>query len=116
MKRLVLTAVFRVATIVLSDVEAVFADEHGRCPERLIIDFKVPVSTREVAIELFSRAFPSDKGFPPFDEKELRGPYLDDPAVPPGTYSYFGWYGHGAEAVGGLLYPDGRLVQRGYCK
>jgi len=92
------------------------AEEKDSCPEKLIVNYKQQVTNRETASELFTKTFPAEKGFPPFDEKMLIGPYSKDPSVPTGSYSYFGWYGYNEKKVGGLLYPDGRLVQRGYCK
>ena len=92
------------------------ADDKVICPETLLFDFKRSVPDQETATRLFKQFFAEVKGYPAFDSKQMSGPYLDDPAVPRGTYSYFGWYGHGESKVGGLLYPDGRLVQRGYCK
>jgi hypothetical protein len=111
-----LTVVFITLTNFLSKNPLALADPKDTCPETLIFDFKRPVIDRQMAIDLFSNIFSEAKGFPPFDQSMLRGPYLNDPAVPRGTYSYFSWYGHGEKKIGGLLYPDGRLVQRGYCK
>lgn len=86
------------------------------CPEDLLFKFPHSITTRAEAEKAFSEFFLPSKGYPPFDPAMIKGPYNEDPAVPRGSYSYFGWYGAGKSKVGGLLYPDGRLVQRGYCK
>lgn len=88
------------------------------CPETALHDFDTEIRDRQHAAKLFAEYFSEEKGFPSFRHDMLRGPSEGDPSVPDGTYSYFGWYGRASQAgkLGGLLYPDGRLVQRGYCK
>jgi hypothetical protein len=86
------------------------------CPETKLYDFKQKVSSKDEAIHIFSDFFSQEEGYPPFNESLIIGPSKDDPALRDGSYFYSNWYGMGPGGIGGILYPDGKLVKRGYCK
>ena len=85
------------------------------CPETKLYDFNQKVEREEDAIKLFKEYFSEEKGFPPFNESKVTEPseHLELFAK---VYIYYDMYGFGPNNVGGVLYKDGKLVRKGYCK
>ena len=79
------------------------------CPETKLHDFNQKVETKDEATELFKQFFSEENGFPPFNESKVYE-YKDSEE----RYIYMDRYGY--SGVGGVLYENGKLVKKGYCK
>ena len=106
--------------IILISVLCIQNNYAKNCPEYLLKNFKVDVSSKDVAQEVFKQYFTQEKGFPPFDPTKVKidkSPSCSQrKEVKTTCYFYYDFYGMGPSGVGGYLYPNGKLVKRGYCK
>ena len=79
------------------------------CPETKLHDFNQKVETKDEAINLFKQFFSEENGYPPFNESKVHE-YQDSEE----RYIYVDRYGY--YGVGGILYENGKLIRKGYCK
>lgn len=86
-----------------------YSSTQFNCPETKLHDFNQKVENKDEAINLFKQFFSEENGYPSFNvskvyeykDSEERYIYVD-------RYDYSG--------VGGVLYENGKLVKKGYCK
>ena len=80
------------------------------CPKTKLYDFNQKVETKEEAIKLFKQFFSKENGYPSFyDDKVYENKDSKE------KYIYMSEYGYPGIG-GGVLYDNGKLVRKGYCK
>ncbi len=97
-------------------ISGIFFTNTGKfnCPDTELFNFNKKVNNKEEATILFKSFFSEEKGYPPFDENKIISPEENiDPSMK-NSYVYMDRYGY--NGVGGVLYDNGKLVQKGYCK
>ncbi len=94
-----------IATIIISGCSSALFN----CPETKLHDFNQKVESKGEAIKLFKQFFSEENGYPPFNESQVYE-FGDSKE----RFVYVNIYGY--NGVGGVLYENGKLVKKGYCK
>ncbi|MFC1753404.1 hypothetical protein ACFL96_08430 [Thermoproteota archaeon] len=83
---------------------------HVSCPDTELFDFNQKVEDQQQANSLFMEFFSQEKGYPQFNASKVW--YVESM----NEYVYWDMYGINEQQVGGVLYENGKLVRKGYCK